>query len=51
MAISEKQHRANRENAKKGGVKTKEGKSKSRLNAVKHGMILTSQMLLKGEDI
>lgn len=51
MVISEKQHRANKENAKKGGVKTEEGKLKSRLNAVKHGMMLTSQMLLKGEDV
>ncbi|MFC2044048.1 hypothetical protein ACFLT8_02460 [Chloroflexota bacterium] len=51
MAISEKQHRANRENAKKGGVKTEEGKLRSRLNSVKHGMLLNSQMLLQGEDV
>ncbi|MFC1906242.1 hypothetical protein ACFLV9_00130 [Chloroflexota bacterium] len=51
MAISEKQHRANKENAKKGGVKTKKGKIKSRLNAIKHGMLLTSQILLEGEDV
>ncbi|MFC1953251.1 hypothetical protein ACFLWR_03880 [Chloroflexota bacterium] len=50
MAISEKQLKANKENAKRGGVKTKEGKSKSRLNAVKHGLLLTSQILLPGED-
>lgn len=50
MAISEKQLKANRENAKKGGVKTKEGKLRSRLNAVKHGMLLTSQILLPGDD-
>jgi hypothetical protein len=35
---SEKRLRANRSNAKKGGVKTKEGKSVSRLNATKHGI-------------
>ncbi len=50
MVISEKQHRANRENAKKGGVKTKEGKLKSRLNAVKHGLLFSSQIILPGED-
>lgn len=51
MAISEKQRRANRDNGKKGGVKTEEGKLRSRLNSVKHGMLLTSQMLLPGEDV
>lgn len=34
---SEKQINANRENALLGGVKTEEGKKKSRMNAVKHG--------------
>ena len=51
MTISEKQLKANRENAKKGGVNTKKGKIKSRLNAVKHGMLLTSQVVLPGEDV
>ncbi|MFC1934326.1 hypothetical protein ACFLXX_04215 [Chloroflexota bacterium] len=51
MTISEKQIKANRENGKKGGVKTEEGKLRSRLNSVKHGMLLTSQMLLQGEDV
>ena len=51
MSISEKQLKANRENAKKGGVKTKDGKFKSRLNAVKHGMLLSSQMIIPGEDV
>ncbi len=34
---TEKQVNANRENALLGGVKTEEGKEKSRMNAVKHG--------------
>ena len=51
MGISQKQHQANRKNAKKGGVKTEEGKLKSRLNSVKHGMLLTSQMVLGGENV
>lgn len=50
MAISEKQLKANRENAKKGGVNTKEGKLKSRLNAVKHGLLFSQQIILPGED-
>ena len=50
MSISKKQLKANRENAKKGGVKTKKGKLKSRLNAVKHGLLLRNEILLPGED-
>ncbi len=50
MAISEKQLKANRENAKKGGVKTKEGKLRSRLNAVKHGLLFSSQIMPPDED-
>lgn len=38
-SISEKQLRANRENAKKGGVKTHEGKEISKYNALKHGIL------------
>jgi len=38
MVISEKQLDANRKNAKKGGVKTEQGKAISRLNAEKHGI-------------
>ena len=51
MRISEKQHEANKKNAKKGGVKTEEGKIKSRLNSIRHGMLLTSQMVLEGENV
>ena len=47
--ISQKQLAANRENAKLGGVKTEEGKSVSKYNALKHG-ILTKEVLLEGED-
>ena len=46
---SEKQVRANRQNAKKGGVKTKKGKSKSSLNAIKHG-IFTKVIVALTED-
>ena len=51
MSISKKQLEANRENAKKGGVKTEKGKLKSKLNAIKHGMLLTKEILLPGEDV
>ncbi len=47
--ISEKQLKANRQNAKKGGVKTEEGKAISKYNSLKHG-ILTREVLLDGED-
>ena len=46
---SQKQIDANKENAKKGGVKTEEGKSASRYNAIKHGL-LSEEILLEGED-
>ncbi len=36
---SQKQIEANRENAKKGGVKTEEGKAVSKYNAIKHGIL------------
>jgi hypothetical protein len=36
---TQKQVDANRENAKKGGVKTDEGKSVSKYNAIKHGIL------------
>lgn len=49
MSTSEKQIQANRENAKKGGVKTETGKSISRLNALKHG-VLSKDILLACED-
>lgn len=37
--ISQKQLEANKENAKKGGVKTEEGKAISKYNALKHGIL------------
>ena len=51
MVISEKQLKANKKNAKKGGVKTEEGKSRSSLNAMKHGLLLSSQLALPGEEV
>ena len=39
MTASEKQIAANRENAKLGGVKSSEGKSHSKMNALKHGIL------------
>jgi hypothetical protein len=47
--VSEKQLIANRENAKKGGVKTEAGKDIVRLNALKHGLF-AENLLLPGED-
>jgi len=46
---SEKQLKANRQNAKLGGVKTDEGKAVSKYNALKHGL-LSGEVLLEGED-
>lgn len=46
---SQKQIDANRENGKKGGVKTEEGKAVSKYNALKHGL-LSKEVLLEGED-
>lgn len=46
---SQKQIEANRENGKKGGVKTEEGKAVSKYNAIKHG-ILTKDIVLPEED-
>lgn len=46
---SQKQIDANRENGKKGGVKTEDGKAISKYNALKHG-ILSKQILFEGED-
>lgn len=47
--ISEKQLRANRLNAKKGGIKTAKGKTVSRYNAMKHGL-LCKEVLIEGEE-
>ena len=49
MMVSKKQLVANRQNAKKGGVKTAEGKALTRLNALKHGL-LSEEILLTGEN-
>jgi hypothetical protein len=47
---TEAQMAANALNAKKGGVKTDEGKARVRLNAITHGL-LTKEVLKKGEDV
>lgn len=49
MEISEKQLKANQNNAKLGGVKTEEGKDIIRLNALKHGL-LTKEIFISGEN-
>lgn len=46
---TQKQLEANRENGKKGGVKTPEGKAISRYNALKHGL-LSKEVLLSDEN-
>jgi len=45
MMVSDKQLIANRENAKKGGPKTEEGKAIVRLNAFKHGLFAEDLVL------
>lgn len=47
--ITPKQLVANKQNALKGGVKTTKGKSVSRYNAMKHGL-LCKEVLIEGED-
>lgn len=47
--ISQKQLEANRENSKKGGVKTPEGKAVSKYNAMRHGL-LSKEVLLDDES-
>jgi len=47
--VSNKQLKANRKNAKLGGVKTPEGKAVSKYNAMKHG-ILSKEVTLPGEE-
>ena len=49
IMTTDKQIEANKENAKLGGVKTEEGKTISKYNAIKHG-ILCQEILLEGED-
>ncbi len=46
---SKEQIEANRENGKKGGVKTEEGKAISKYNALKHGLF-SKEILLLEED-
>lgn len=48
-SVSEKQLKANRQNAQLGGVKTDGGKEVSKMNALKHG-ILSRGFLLRNED-
>lgn len=47
--ISEKQLIANRENGKKGGVKTLAGREISKYNAFRHGILSTATVLRKGD--
>lgn len=47
--VSKKQLKANRQNAKFGGVKTERGKAISKYNALKHGL-LSQEVLLAGDD-
>ena len=46
---SDKQIVANIQNAQRGGVKTVEGKTVSKFNAIKHGL-LSKEVLIKGES-
>ena len=46
---TQKQIEANKENGRRGGVKTEEGKAVSKYNAIKHGL-LSKEVLLEGED-
>jgi len=49
MTVSRKQLEANRKNAKKGGVKTAEGKAIARYNALKHGLLAKEAVVTAGE--
>jgi hypothetical protein len=49
MTVSEKQQKANKKNAQKGGVKTEAGKEVSKYNAIKHGL-LSEKVVLPSED-
>jgi hypothetical protein len=49
MTSSEKQVQANRENAKKGGVRTDEGKAIVKYNALKHGLLAREVVITVGE--
>ena len=49
MTVSKKQLKANRQNAKKGGVKTEEGKAIVKYNAIKHGILAKEVVITVGE--
>ncbi len=46
---SDKQIEANQENAKKGGVKTDQGKEKSKYNALQHGILSKETIIRRGD--
>ena len=48
MMLSQKQLKANRKNARKGGVKTDEGKAIAKYNALKHGLLTPEAVLAMG---
>jgi hypothetical protein len=50
IMVSEKQLVANRENGKKGGVRTDGGKAIVRMNALKHGLLCAQDIVLFNED-
>jgi hypothetical protein len=47
---SERQREANRRNGRKGGPKTIEGKERSRVNSLKHGLTSSALVVLPDED-
>ena len=49
MTISQKQLEANKKNAKKGGVKTEEGKAIVKYNALRHGLLAKEIVITVGE--
>ncbi len=49
MTVSQKQLKANKKNAQKGGVKTAEGKAIVKYNALKHGLLAKEVVVTVGE--
>ncbi len=49
MTVSQRQLEANRKNAKKGGVKTAEGKAIAKYNALRHGLLAKEAVVTVGE--